>query len=168
MKRIVVVLGVAAVMAAAVALTAATAFAQATPVTVNERIPISGEGENPCTGETFTFEGTLHLVVHVTYDGNESHHVINQLNLQGRGVSPSGAKYVLGLVEHGGQNITFEDETHAEIAKSNHTATSTIKVLRQGEDGTTEDFMARFIFHVTQNANGEWTAEVLQGEAECK
>jgi hypothetical protein len=51
MKRIVVVLGVAAVMAAAVPLTAGVALAQgAKPDQVRERLPVTEEWTNMCTG----------------------------------------------------------------------------------------------------------------------
>jgi hypothetical protein len=51
MRRIVVVLGVAVLMAATVVLTAGTALAQAETATFNEWIPISEELENNCTEE---------------------------------------------------------------------------------------------------------------------
>jgi len=58
MKRIVVVLGVTAVMAAAVALTAGTALAQAQKDTVQITNLIM---QNPCTGEFIAWNGTSRL-----------------------------------------------------------------------------------------------------------
>ena len=57
MKRIGVVLGVAAVMAAIVALTAGTAQAQAETDTTHTREPASFFIENPCNGEVILVEG---------------------------------------------------------------------------------------------------------------
>jgi hypothetical protein len=73
MKRIVVVVGVAAVMAAAVALTAGAALAQAETETWHNRGQSNFTIENPCTGEEVLVENTFHNVIHVTLNENGYH-----------------------------------------------------------------------------------------------
>ena len=99
MKRMLVVLRIAALMAAIVALTAGAAWMQQEGPGVNERIPVSGEGfTNPCTGETFSFEGTAQELGNLTavIAGNDQYaggvHSFNLYRLHLQGVSDSGAK----------------------------------------------------------------------------
>ena len=160
MRRIVVVLGVAVLMAATVVLTAGTALAQAETATFNEWIPISEELENNCTEEPFTLEGTFHMLLHGTTTENGNQYALYHHNVQAEGVSPSGAKYVATSVD---QTLSTGD-----LTGNTHTVSARLKIHRQGEDGIEEDFIARSIFHVTQNVNGEWTAQVEYFEIECR
>ena len=43
-----------------------------------------------------------------------------------------------------------------------------VSIIRQGEDGTQEDYRAQIMFHLTQNDNGETTAQVDIYKWECK
>jgi hypothetical protein len=64
-RRIGVVLGVAAVMATVIALTAGTALAQAQSDTFVTRDPVMLRLPNPCMpGEEIFFEGTFQVVGH--------------------------------------------------------------------------------------------------------
>jgi hypothetical protein len=156
MKRMPLLLAVVAVL---VVVLAPPAQAQAT----SERIPISGTFPNPCTGEEFTFEGTLHLVGNDFLDSSGGAHFKGHSNLQAQGVSPSGAKYVITAV--GNEELRFNID-----AESAFTSTQTfpVHIIRQGEDGTEEDYHAQFVVHFTQNANGELTADVANIEFDCK
>ena len=127
MRRIRVVLGVAVVMAAAVALTAGAALAQAETGTINEQIPFSGEETvNECTGEPVTIEGTIHTLFHTTNTENGGMHFVGHFNVQGRGVSPSGAKYVLVS----GDNFIVNGEFAPEPVEQTRTVEGHIMVLR--------------------------------------
>jgi hypothetical protein len=164
MRRIVTVLGVAALMAATVALTAGAALAQAETVTVNERTTQVEELENPCTGEPITFETTLHTISHMTTTEEGGLHLSSHFNVQGVGVSPSGAKYVINNVESTIANLP----SGVEQGPITFTFEDVIMVLRQGESVPEEDFIVRGIIHFTINANGELTSEVAFGETECR
>ena len=90
---------------------------------------------------------------------------MNHSNISGRGASPSGAKYVavnqLNLIV----NLT---QSETEPGAVTGTDESHILVLRQGEDAPEEDFIMRYITHITINANGELTAVVDFLDTECR
>jgi hypothetical protein len=163
MKRIVVVLGVAAVMAAMVALTAGTALAQSETETFNDRVPIEGRLFNACTQEFVTYEGTQYFVLHITEDPNGGFHVKGHFHNQIQGVSTSGAKYVTHQTENNHQYFDVFSESG-----SNFTFTQTTQVIRQGSETSADDFQAKGLMHLTVNANGEITSQFEQFESECK
>jgi hypothetical protein len=160
MKRILLLLAAVAMLVVALA---PAAQAQATSERVNERIPISGSFPNPCTGEVFTFEGTLHLVGHTVVDSSGGVHFKGHEQINAQGVSDTGAKYVFTGVFN--EEVTFDID-----GESAFTATQTfpVHIIRQGEDGTEEDYhQVPFVTHLTWNANGELTAEVINIEFDC-
>jgi hypothetical protein len=66
----------------------------------------------------------------------------------------SGAKYVL----HN------SDNDHTIIggdSAANFTYTQTVNAVRQGSATPTDDFEFKALTHVTRNANGEFTAEIV-------
>jgi hypothetical protein len=129
--------------------------------TFNERIPLSGTFVNTCTGEPFTYDGTLHTVGHFVEDKSGGIHFKGHTNFRAKGLSPSGAKYV----------INSADNSHSKFAvksADNFTNPSHFNIIRQGENGTQDDYKARGVFHWTQNANGEYTALVANFEVECQ
>ena len=67
MKRILLLL---AVMAMLVFAFAPAAQAQQETIFINERIPYTSTGPNPCTGEVVFIEGTQHIVFRAAYDGS--------------------------------------------------------------------------------------------------
>ena len=129
---------------------------------ISQRIPIAATLDNPCTGETFAFEGTLHIVGHINEDSSGAVHAGGTVTLHGQGVAPSGAKYVVsnGSSSHGNNFGTD--------SAGNLHFTGNYLLIRQGEDGTEDDFKALFRFHITQNANGEWTAYIDSVTLECQ
>jgi hypothetical protein len=136
---------------------------QAVTFTDNERIPFTFEVTNPCTGELVVGKATQHLVFHVTQDPNGGFHFKGHSNVQGRGVSESGAKYVV----HESSNL---HDNFRVISKSatNFTFTGTLQFIRQGSAAPEDDFRVKATFHVTINANGEVTSEVAKFKEECK
>jgi hypothetical protein len=144
---------------------AALLMALATPAqaqTVNQKIPISGSFFNICRGgETFTLEGTLHLVGKSSEDESGGTHNVVHSNLQLQGESPSGAKYVF--------NETTNSPLKADIESADTiTLTNHGNLIRQGEDGTVEEVRSRTVIHITRNPNGELTAVVNTFEFECQ
>ena len=101
MKRMVIVPRIAALMAAIVALSAGAEHGRSKGADYNETYPVSGEYYNPCTGETFTFEGTVSELINTTavIAGNDQYaggiHNIYRAVVHLQGVSDSGAKYVV-------------------------------------------------------------------------
>jgi hypothetical protein len=162
MKRIVVVLGVAAVMAAAVALTAGVALARASTQTYTSTSPVSGQGYNSCygDGELFTFEDTARSVISVTYDANGTRHLhMSTVSVTGEGVGDDGGRYRIAA--------THYIQTESDPSAYEQTFLLTQRLIRLGEDGTTDDYWVHTTLHVTQNANGEYTAEVSHFDFDC-
>lgn len=80
MKRVIVVLGVAASMAAVVVLLAGTALAQSVTETINVKDAQSFTWYNECTGEEILFEGDFHSLIHTTRNDG-GYHVVSQATL---------------------------------------------------------------------------------------
>ena len=124
-------------------------------------IPLSGEAFNPCTGEALTFEGTLHIINNSTEDNAGGYHTFSLSRVHTQGVSDSGAKYTSIGVTPVTTKYGPDDSAYT------FTASIKTRLIRQGEDGTTEDFKYRLVTHVTRNANGEFTAQVRMLDIEC-
>src|SRR5829696_6042036 len=165
MKRMGVVLGVAAVMAAIVTLAAGTALAQAQTTTINERIPLTPDDTpfNPCTEEPLVLEGTVHLMFHATDDAAGGVHFKGHSNIQGQAVSSSGAKYVVNSVGNSGFSVRADS-----LESFTFTAPTHLNFIRQGSEMAEDDFTLRGLIHITQNAKGQLTAVVDLEASECK
>jgi hypothetical protein len=159
MKRLVLSV---AVVGMTLALAAGMALAQATTDTFHDQVPFTSEMINPCTGGVVLFEGTTHFVFHRTADAGGGFHFKGHNNIQVKGVSDSGAKYVLLDVGNVENFDVFSESA------DNFTLMGTSQVIRQGSETAEDDFQAKLLFHVTINANGEITSEVEQIESECK
>jgi hypothetical protein len=106
-----------------------------------------------------TFEGTAHTVGNLVEDSSGVVHFKGHINIQAQGVSPSGAKYVFTALRN--EEVTFDLESTSIVTL--HTT-----IIRQGEDGTEEDFNAQIVARLTLNANGELTTEFLTFRIECQ
>jgi hypothetical protein len=117
---------------------------------------------NICSGEFVQIQGTLHAVAHTTTDETGVRHSTFHFNIQGRGKSASGAKYVFKQVFTSHDNVTG-------VAGDNFTVTfmQTVRFIRQGSTTPTDDFKSRALIYVTLNDQGELTAEVDKFESEC-
>ena len=159
MKRI----GMVVVLALVATMTFAPfAFAQAqgepAPVqqSFNLREPFTFSTTNPCTGEQITGEGTTHFMG--SYRENASGGYIFQvhINTSGSGVSQSGAKYVLNGSQH------ESGHSHLDGTPNTYTGVQRSQLIRQGEAMPGDDFLFNeLLFHLTVNANGEVTAQVV-------
>jgi hypothetical protein len=160
MKRILLLLAVVAMLVFAFA---PTAQAQAVSETFRERTEVSSTYFNPCTGEDIPYEGTLHLVGVFVLDSSGGLHFKGHAQFNAQGVSDTGAKYVF-------KNVVDSEGRGALDGSGALTGTGTVNgsAIRQGEDGTEEDYKTHIVFHVTQNANGEVTVFFERVEFECQ
>ena len=113
-----------------------------------------------CTGELVQFQGTLHEVAHQTIKPNGSSQLTFEHNIQGRGESASGVKYVLHRTFTQHQNFSGEPPFI-------FNRTLTVKIISQGSATPTDDFKLDILIHSTVNAQGELTAVVDKFEAVC-
>jgi len=152
MRRIVVVLGVTAVMAAAVALTAGTALARAETETfqnTGEVIPFTIE--NPCTGEEILFEGKVRNPVHTTLNENGYHDVTRGvlIDVTGTGLQTSD-KY--RLVNAGG--LAEYSEIEGEVGGLYVNNDETIFMVVS--EGASPNFLMHLLYKVTfDTADGQ-------------
>ncbi len=112
---------------------------------------------NPCAGELVGLSGELHTVTRITTDGNRVHWVI-RTNAQGlRGVSDAGRTY------HATRNL--EVVVNGDGLQAESTALQSFNLVSEGSG---ENFLVHLTSHVTVNANGETTVEVVQAHGECR
>jgi uncharacterized protein YdeI (BOF family) len=132
-----------------------------TPVSFTaDACPLAQDQYDP-KGETVFLEGTLHTVSHTTIDANGERHIHARGTLQGQGEGQlSGDKYVFHSVTN--QHRNFRG------APTNFTETQTFNIIRQGSATTTDDLQGKIMYHITVNAQGEVTTEVLKLEFVCK
>lgn len=154
------------IVAALWLLALASVSAQASTITDNVKVPLSGFGvfvpcANDGAGEVVTLSGTLHLLVHVTIDAHGGVHVKSHAQPQGvSGIGElTGAKYQ-------GTGVT-QDHTNIGAAGLPYTFTfvNNFRIIGQGpgNNSTVHENV-----HVTINANGEVTASVDNFRARCR
>lgn len=128
---------------------------------VSRRIPVTFAMDNPCTGEPVLIEGAFHLVLNETEDQSGGTHTVGHSNFNGHGVSTSGVRYTFQSVDNS------PDKVDADSA-DDFTITSSFRLVRQGETAPTDDSTLHVTVHVTQNANGEFTATPVHINSECR
>ena len=140
------------------------ASAQAETVVTNIRFPLSASAFVPCAlggqGEEVLVSGTAHMVVVTTIDAQGQPHVIVTTNydgLQGTGLT-SGDKYVGVAAEN--QISNFEP-----LAPWIVTMTQTVQFVGQGPNN---NFMVKFLFHLTVDATGKVTVSKAELQIECR
>lgn len=141
----------------------APGWAQATTIHENVTIPINHVTINPCTGEEIALSGDAHFVLHFTFDESGGGHGSGHTNLQGvSGVGlTSGDVYRLVAVSGGTSNFIAPTENGTVTI----TSVSNTRIVGPGPDN---NFLGRFIFHATVNANGELTTQFADIEARCQ
>jgi hypothetical protein len=135
----------------ACALLAATSTAAAPGVSTTT--PVTYLGTNPCTGESFTGTGVVHMVMteNLSASGNLEYHLNSRVDGL-TAVTVSGKKYV--VQDTFNHDFTFN-------AASEDTFAIVAHFVRVGEDGTFilgDDFYEYLKAHITANANGMVTA----------
>jgi hypothetical protein len=155
-KRLVLAL---AVVGTTLALAAGMALAQATTDTFNEKVPLDQVVDNPCTGEQIRVTGALHILFHVTEDANGGLHV--QTHFQPRGVSGTGLE---SGTRYRGVGVT---RTGVYIAPGGLRETTLVDRFYFVSKGPSPNMLQKATIHVTFNANGEPTAELVRLETKC-
>jgi hypothetical protein len=115
-----------------------------------------------CTNENILVDrGTIHIVGQVSDpDANNTHQKIH-FNTQGvSGVGTvSGERYSISQVSNNLENVHFA------TGAREFTGETTLNVVSRGG---AENFQIHQIVHFTTNANGEDTAVVIGGHADCR
>jgi hypothetical protein len=157
---LVVALALAASLLTLAVVLAKPAQAQAATTTTQDRTTFN-QSFFSCTGELVFIQGTMHTVAHTTTDANGERHTTFHFNIQGRGESESGAKYVFNDV------FTLHENFPAGDPNYNVTFTQSEKLIRQGSATPTDDLEFKLLIHQTLNSQGELTSEILKAESEC-
>jgi hypothetical protein len=141
MRRMFVVLGLMAVMAAIAALTAGAALAQAQTETSIIRESFEIIGENRCTGEPILIEGDFQQVTHTTLSENGSHVVIssNIRNVSATGLQ-TGDEYLITGTAH-----TVQSELSNGIQVSNDGAAEVV-VSKDGSPNALIHLLFKYTF----------------------
>jgi hypothetical protein len=156
MKRLVLSL---AVVGMTLALAAGMALAQATTDTFNEKVPLNLIVDNPCTGEPLQLTGELHILFLVTNDANGGFHV--QTQFQPQGVSGTG---LVSGEQYRGVGVTREEFNAQQGELREYTLVDRFYLVSMGPS---DNLLATTTIHVTFNANGEPTAELVRLDTKC-
>jgi hypothetical protein len=135
------------------------ASAQATAITLSLKLPIAFDVFVPCAaggaGEFVSLSGTLHGLVHLTFDANGAFHAKfhdQPQRLSGFGQT-SGAAYQ-------GTGVTQD------LLNTNpSTFVNNFRIIGQGPNN---NFLVHEFFHITRNANEETTIIVDFVSVECR
>ena len=127
--------------------------------TLSTRVPFSFAGRSCSGGEPITIEGTLHLVQREAADAAGGTHHGFLIHVQGQGTDASGVKYV--LVERS----SFARNARADGGGVWTDAIAAV-LIRQGESHP-GDGQTHVVIHLTENANGELTANFENGRGVC-
>ena len=119
-----------------------------TSSTVSSEVPVSGTVLNPCNGESVSWQGTAHFVVHQTVTSN-GHETLSSL----------------GNAYRVANTANFELTTSGESAQSEFTTTAAFLFVSQG---AAPNFDSHTTYHVSFDANGEPTATVIRIESSCQ
>jgi hypothetical protein len=140
------------------------ASAQAETVVTNIRFPLSAFAFVPCAlsgqGEEVLVSGMAHMVVVTTTDAQGQTRMIVKANyqgLQGTGLT-SGDRYVGVAAEN--QIYNF-----APLAPQIVTITETVQFVGEGPDN---NFMVKFVYHVTVDATGKMDVFKYESQIECR
>ena len=144
---------------------AAVAAAQANTSTQVSTFPFTltlTSGDYPCLQEDILIDGTLHEVLHVTFDAGGGRHRATLFNVQGQtalGLT-SGTVYRLSGPGH----FTFNDDDLTAPVRT-RTFYDVIHVVGPGE---ATNLLVRTGFHLTFNSNGELVASTTVDSVQCQ
>lgn len=140
----------------------ATASAEALTETINIFEPVDMSFFVPCaadgTGEWVSFTGNLHVLFHTTVDENGGFHAIAHFQPQG----VNGVGSITGDIYQG---TGVSRETLNGLVGESFTYIDNFRLIGEG---TGNNYLLHETFHITVNANGEVTADVLNYSVECK
>lgn len=138
-------------------------FAQATTATTNEFIPFAQltfvDCANGGAGEFVLIEGTLHILTHVTINGNRA--VIKE-QFQPQGTT--GVGLTTGDTYRAVGGTKFHDTIPLTNGAQTFTVVNNFRMIGPGPDNNLQIHQN---VHITINANGEVTSEVENDSVEC-
>jgi hypothetical protein len=127
-----------------------TAWAQATTVTTNARVPL--DHAVVVDGESYRVSGSLHALFHVTRDNAGGRHLKAHVNGQGVSAVGGGTTYRVNTAGNFTANLGAARES-----ASNFTAVVNLGLIGRGR---APNLRLHVNLHGTVNANGEVTAAV--------
>jgi hypothetical protein len=142
------------------------AFAQAETETINFKehfdtylvfTPCAGQGQE----EEVWLSGSLHTLFH--YTRNADGGVVFKFQSQPQGLS--GVGLLTGTKYQGTGVSSSIDVDNSGSYPYRFTIINNYRIIGQGKNN---NFMVHSVFHVTMNANGEFTGEVDKFSAECR
>jgi hypothetical protein len=149
-----------AVVGTTLALAAGIALAQATTDTFNEKLfLIDLVVDNPCTGEQILVTGELHMLFHVTEDANGGLHI--QQHFQPQRALGTGLE---SRTQYRGVGVT---QNQVYIAPEGLRETTFVNRFYFVSKGPSDNMLVTATTHVTFNANGEPTAELVRLDTKC-
>jgi hypothetical protein len=141
------------------AVSAGTATAQAEQFTVNEFIPFELTAEG--CGDVIEVTGTLHVLLHVTFNPTGGVTVKELFQPQGA----TGVGLVSGATYQAVGETQDTSTDNGPGPQFDFTFVNNFKMISQG---TTANYLVHDTIHVTVNSNGEVTAEVVNSTVECR
>ena len=145
------------------AMSASPLFA-ATVSTTNQQIPFALVAFVPCAnngaGELVLVSGTLHVLQHLTITEDGNVHVKTHFQPQGA----SGVGLTTGDTYHA-TGVTQEEFNSNGPLPFTDTYINNFRIIGQGPDN---NLLVHQTIHITINANGELTADVVNTSVECQ
>jgi hypothetical protein len=148
-----------ALIGALSAASAGTASAQASAFTDNEFIPFSLTVDG--CGDVIEVTGTLHVLMHVTF--NPAGGATVKVHFQPQGAT--GVGLISGATYQAVGETQETDTDNGPGPQFEFTFVNNFKIVSHG---TTANFMVHDTIHVTVNNNGTATAEVINSSVECR
>jgi hypothetical protein len=129
-------------------------------VLTNTKVPFATLAFIPCVPETVLLTGELHILITQEMDANGGIHVKSHFQPQGI----SGLGMVTGL-KYQGTGVTQEHINDHTGPAFEDTFVNNFRIIGQGPGN---NLLVHTTFHVTVNANGVTTANVLNTSTECQ
>jgi hypothetical protein len=127
--------------------------------TTNEVVPVPPTALNICNGDTVLLTGFMHIQNHYFTDSSGGSHLeshVNYKDVSGVG-TPSGATYRAQNTEV----LTVNDSSGPQFEQ---TFIQNFSLISQGSE---PNLLIRMTFHVTINANGQTTTNVVNAKVVC-
>lgn len=129
-------------------------------VLVNTVIDYSDVVPIPCAGENVFISGRLHLLIIEQYDANGGIHY--KFHGQPQGMTG------IGLVSGNTWHATGLTQGHTNVHSGLPFEDTYVNNYRIIGSGPGNNFLVHEVFHITVNANGDVTANVVNASVECK
>ena len=139
--------------------TAGPALAQATTKTTTLTMRVSGVVNYGCVGEPLLIEGVAHGTSHQNTDATGGWGDIQFSSFAGSALGlTSGTRYRMFALQ-------MDNQTH--VSENGAVETTGLFIYRFTAVGGQDSFYSHVTYHLTRNANGEWTAEPVNTRTEC-